>query len=467
VLSDKTGTLTAGRPTVTEIVVGDLPANEVLRLAASLDQASPHVLAASVVREARTRGLVLSLPDHVREVSGHGVRGLVDGRKVAIGKAAWIAEGEDPSWLRAARRRADRDGLLTVFVSVDGNPAGAMLLDDPVRPDAARTIRRLRHDGIRRIVMVTGDRQEVAETVGAVVGVDEVLAERTPAEKVKAVQFERRHGPTAFVGDGINDAPALAVADVGVAIGARGATASSEAADIVLMEDRLDRLGEAIVIARRARIIAAQSVAGGIGFSLAAMIVAAFGLLPPTWGALLQEVIDVAAITNALRVLAVGSAAVQLTKEDAALARRFAAEHAALAADVEQLRTAADAIGVLPDDQAVDKARKAYQLLVAEVGPHEAAEEEELYPVIARVIGGSDPTGPMSRAHIEIAHRIRRIGTLLASASSQQSEPDDMADLRRLLYGLHAILRLHNAQEEESYLSLAEVHPTSEHSNSR
>src|SRR6185312_12668707 len=138
-----------------------------------------------------------------------------------------------------------REGLLSVFVSLDGVPVGAILLEDRVRPDAARTIRRLRRDGIHRIVMVTGDRREVAETVGAVVGVDEVLAERTPAEKVEAVEFESRHGPTAFVGDGINDAPALALADVGVAIGARGATASSEAADVVLTVDRLDRLAEA------------------------------------------------------------------------------------------------------------------------------------------------------------------------------------------------------------------------------
>ena len=297
--------------------------------------------------------------------------------------------------------------------------------------------------------MVTGDRREVAETVGAVVGVDEVLAERTPAEKVEAVEFERRHGPTRFVGDGINDAPALALADVGVAIGARGATASSEAADVVLMDDRLDRLGEAIVIARRARTIAVQSVAGGIGLSLAAMLVAAAGMLPPTWGALLQEVIDVAAITNALRVLAVGNTAVQLTDDDAELARRFSAEHSSLASDLEQLRRAADAIGVLPDDQAIDAAKTAYELLVTEVGPHEKAEEEQLYPAIARIIGGSDPTGPMSRAHVEIAHLIRRIGALLPADPDATLDADDLAELRRLLYGLHAILRLHNAQEEE------------------
>jgi heavy metal translocating P-type ATPase len=458
VLSDKTGTLTAGRPTVTDIVLaGDLAADDVLRLAASLDQVSPHVLAASVVRVARERGLLLTLPDDVVEVHGQGVRGTVAGRTVAIGKASWIVEGGDPAWVRSARRRADREGLMTVFVAVDGSPAAVLLLDDPVRPDAARTIRRLRRDGIRRVVMVTGDRREIAETVGAVVGVDEVLAERTPTEKVQAVEFERRHGPTAFVGDGINDAPALALADVGVAIGARGATASSEAADVVLMEDRLDRLGEAIVIARRARTIAAQSVAGGIGLSIAAMLVAAFGLLPPTLGAIAQEFIDVAAIANALRVLGAGDNIRRFTDDDAALARRFASEHFALATDVEQLRTAADAIGALPDDQALAAARRAYELLITEIGPHELDEEKMLYPAVARVIGGTDPTGPMSRAHVEIAHRIRRIGALLQAESDTTLDPEDLADLRRLLYGLHAILRLHNAQEEENYLSLADA----------
>ena len=148
-------------------------------------------------------------------------------------------------------------GSLTVFVQVDGVPAGALAArrPDPPRRRRARSAQ-LRRDGIRRIVMVTGDRAETAQTVGAVIGVDEVLAERTPAEKVDAVGSSDRSGSTIMVGDGINDAPALALADVGVAIGARGATASSEAADVVLTVDRLDRLGEASCIARRSRRIA-------------------------------------------------------------------------------------------------------------------------------------------------------------------------------------------------------------------
>ncbi len=319
-LFDKTGTITAGRPTLADVVTaGSMRADEVLRFAASLDQVSPHVLAAAVVRAARARDLALTLPGDVHEVAGQGVRGIVDGHRVAAGKATWVSALATAGWARSVRRRADLDGALTIFVSVDEVPVGALVLDDPIRPDAARTIRQLRRDGIRRIVMVTGDREETARTVGAVIGVDEVLAERTPAEKVDAVRLEGRSGPTIMVGDGINDAPALALADVGVAIGARGATSASEAADVVLTVDRLDRLGEAVVVARRSRHIALQSVLAGIGLSLAAMLVAAFGYLPPSWGALLQEVIDVGVILNALRALRDTTARTRLTADDAAL----------------------------------------------------------------------------------------------------------------------------------------------------
>ena len=456
-LFDKTGTLTAGRPSVASMVsAGQVKAEELLRLAASLDQVSPHVLAAAVVRAAHQRSLTLSLPEEVEEIAGQGIRGRVEGRLVAVGKAGWIsAVAEDP-WVRAARRRADREGMLTVFVAVDGEPAGALFLEDEVRPDAARTIRRLRRDGIRRVVMVTGDRVEVAETVGAIIGVDEVLADRTPGEKVEAVIVEGRWGPTIMVGDGINDAPALAAADVGVAIGARGATASSEAADVVLTVDRLDRLGEAVVIARRSRRIATESVAAGIGLSVIAMAAAAAGLLPATWGAVAQEGIDVAAILNALRALQSGRTEGRLEAGDADLARRFKMEHTALRPDIEAIQVAADSIGVASSHRAIAMAREVYRLLVEEVQPHEEAEDAQLYPVLARVLGGADPTGTMSRAHVEIAHLIGRLGRVLDDIGGGKPDGDDLIELRRLLYGLHAILRLHFAQEDEGYFSLAD-----------
>jgi len=456
-LMDKTGTLTTGRPTVTAIITADSydPA-EVARLAASLDQVSGHVLASAVVGAATARGCELVLPQEVEEVPGRGIRGLVAGHQVAVGKASWVGATGQPGWAKAARRRARLDGALTVFVAIDGVPAAVLVLDDPVRPDAARTIRALRDGGINRIVMVTGDRPEVADTVGAVIGVDEVLAERSPADKLDAVRLERGRAPVIMVGDGINDAPALALADVGVAMGARGSGASSEAADAVLTVDRIDRLGEARALAHRSVRIARQSVLAGIAMSLVAMAAAAVGWLPAVWGALLQEAIDVAVILNALRALRPGTSQTRLAATDTALTQRFAHEHQAIRADTEQLRAAADALGVLPPAQGMARVRQVYRLLVEEVGPHEQAEQEELYPAMDRLLGSRYATAAMSRAHAEIAHQIRRLGQLIDDIGPGQPDEDDIADLRALLYGLHATLRLHTTQEEENYLSLGE-----------
>jgi heavy metal translocating P-type ATPase len=456
-LLDKTGTLTSGHPSLTAIIpAGPLPGSEVLRLAASLDQVSRHVLATAVVGAATARNCQLVLPERVEESAGHGIRGLVAGHRVAVGTAKWAEVPTAPHWAKIVRRRARLEGALTVYVAVDGRPAGALILDDPIRADAARTVRALRRCGIERIVMVTGDRAEVADTVGTVIGVDEVLAERTPADKLDDVRLECRRAPVVMVGDGINDAPALALADVGVAMGARGATASSEAADAVLTVDRLDRVGEVATLARRTLRIALQSVLAGMAMSLAAMGVAAAGLLPAVWGALLQEAIDVAVILNALRVLRPGTSYTRLGAADAALTKRFAGEHQSIRADIDQLRSVADVLGLIPPAQAMAQVRQAYGLLTDNIQPHESAEEAELYPALDRVLGGLDPTATMSRAHTEIAHQIRRLGQLLDDIGTGPPDEADIADLRALLYGLHAILRLHTAQEDENYLSLGE-----------
>jgi heavy metal translocating P-type ATPase len=456
-LFDKTGTLTSGHPTLSSVgSSGTFQPDAVLRLAGSLEQLSPHVIANAVVKAALAGGQKLALPENFEEVPGRGARGAVAGQLVAVGNAEWAGVLGSPSWTKSARRMASLDGALTVYVAIDGTPAGVLVFDDPLRPDAARTIRSLRRNGIERIVMVTGDREEVAKTVGAVIGVDEVLAERSPAEKLDVVRSERRHAPTLMVGDGVNDAPALALADVGVAMGVRGATASSEAADAVLSVDRLDRLGEAVAVARRTRTVALQSVVAGMIMSLAAMAVAGVGLLPAVWGAILQEAIDVAVIMNALRALGSSPTEVRLLEEDAALTRRFQNEHLAIRTDIERIRASADSFGRVEPAEAMAEVRQVHRLLVEEVQPHEEAEQEILYPALDRLLGGSDPTGPMSRAHVEIAHQIRRLGQILDDVGPDGPDADDIAEIRRLLYGLHAILKLHTLQEDESYLSLGD-----------
>jgi heavy metal translocating P-type ATPase len=456
ILFDKTGTLTKGTPTVTQVITsGDVPADELLALAASLDQVSPHVLASALVTAARTQGLALQLPEAVREVHGYGLEGTVGGQRVRLGKAAWIVAAAAPAWMRQARRRASLDGSLSVYASVDGIPAGVFLMDDLIRPDAARMIRSLRAAGISRTVLVTGDRADVADSVGRIVGVDAVHSDCDPAAKLVVVADEARNGATIMVGDGVNDAPALACASVGVALAARGATASSETADIVLTVDRIDALADAIHISRRAHRIAMQSAGLGMGLSLVAMLAAAAGLLPPAAGALLQEVIDVLAIAVALRALLPPRAHGlnrTLGPVDAELARRLKAEHMAVKPIVEHVRAVADELTGTSQDLA--SARRLLEQLDNQTIPHERAEQRELYPALARAMGGSDPTGTLSRSHAEIEYQVGRLRRLLDELADSPPEPEDIVELRRLLYGLYAVLRLHNAQEEEAAFTL-------------
>lgn len=459
-LFDKTGTLTGGRPVLTDVITapGGPDADELLRLAASLDQASAHVLAAAIVTAAHDRDLPLSAPEQVVERHGYGVEGLVGGRRIRLGKAGWIAAEPAPAWLRHARRRAALDGSLIVFAAVDGVPVGALLLEDPIRPQAPRMIRALRAAGIRRTVLITGDHADAAETVGRVVGVDAVHADCDPVDKVALVRAEQARQASVMVGDGINDAPALATAGVGVALAARGATASAEAADVVLTVDRLDALADAILIARRSKTIALRAVVVGMGLSVIAMLVATAGYLPPAVGALLQEGIDVAAIAIALTaLLPAPTHTVAMAPADVRATRSLYAQHRGIRPLVEQVRTVADGLTEVPYD--LRPVRVLLARLEAELLPHERAEEAELLPIMARALGGAEATGGLSRTHAEIEHQVSRLRRSLADLPDQP-DPEEVVDVRRLLYGLYAVLRLHNAEEEEGPFSLVPDAPT-------
>ena len=309
VLFDKTGTLTVGTPDVRDVVpYRDHQPADVLAVAASVDRLSAHVLGEALVRAATDAGLHLSTATHIREEPGQGIEGLIDGRAVAVGSRAFmrsvaIPEDEIAS---ATVMRGHGSGEAHVLVGVDGHVGGVIVMADELRPDADRIVERLRAEGIRHVAMASGDRRSVAERIGRELGVDRVYAEQSPEEKLEVVRRLREDPalrPVIMVGDGVNDAPALALADLGIAMGVAGATVSSETADAVITIDRIDRVADAVHTGRRSLHIARQSVLAGMGLSLAAMAVAAAGYLPPVAGALFQEVIDLAVILNALRAL--------------------------------------------------------------------------------------------------------------------------------------------------------------------
>jgi len=309
VLFDKTGTLTVGTPEVREVLTLDgLTRGEALRLAASVDRLSAHVLGDALVRAARESGLELAMPVDIDEDPGQGIAGTVDGRRVAVGSRGFLrAQGYDPDAVAGASLATGRgSGEAHVLLGVDGAPAALIVMADELRPDAEYIVERLRDEGVRQVAMVSGDRASVAQRIGIVLGVDRVYAELSPEDKLDVVRTLREDPelrPVIMVGDGVNDAPALAIADLGIAMGAGGATVSSETADAVITVDRVDRVADAVHIGRRALHIARQSVLAGMGLSVAAMGVAAAGYLPPVAGALLQEAIDLAVILNALRAL--------------------------------------------------------------------------------------------------------------------------------------------------------------------
>ncbi|WP_296228876.1 heavy metal translocating P-type ATPase [Ralstonia sp. UBA689] len=449
---DKTGTLTSGYARLVDIECDQrYPPDVVLGLAGSLAQASNHVVAEAVVRAARERSAVLQPPSAVVESPGAGVQGRVGRYVVSLGALSYVLGNSDaPAWSQGFIKRMNYAGASAVFVGVDGELAGALLMVDRVRLETPRALRLLRQEGIKRQAMLTGDRPDVAESVGAMLGVTELYAALSPAAKLTAIQNARAAGKVIMVGDGVNDAPALAAADIGVAMGARGAAASSEAADVVLLVDRLDRLVDAVRIARRTRRIALQSVGIGMSLSVAAMAAAALGYLPPLAGAILQEAIDVLAIGNALRALQLATNAATRSLAPADV-EHLKAEHGELEPIMNRIRTVADTLPHMEGSAAKTELLALNQSLAEILVPHERRDDTQLYPDLARLIGGDDPMAAMSGMHREIFRVTNLLGRVVADISADGPDAPVVQELQRLLYGLDAILRLHCAQEDELF----------------
>lgn len=449
---DKTGTLTGGRARIVAIECGtDVGTENVLRFAASLAQASGHVISDALTVAARERRINLSLPSVVMETAGEGVTGRVDDRTVVIGKFGYVSACSAVAlWSDAFLKRVGNEGGAAVFVGVDGVMIGAIQMADQVRLEAPRALRLLKREGVERLIMLTGDRRDIAQAVGELLGVTDVRAEQTPTDKLAAVQAARKEGVTIMVGDGVNDAPALAAADVGIAMGARGAAASSEAADVVLLVDRLDRLVDAMRIARRSRRIALESVVAGMSLSVVAMTIAAAGFLQPIAGAVIQEVIDVVVIVNALRVLLVRPRLTNAGLADVDV-EQLKREHTALSPLLDQIRDLADRLPQLSGATLTRELGQVIDSLEERLLPHERTDDLDVYARLAPLLGGEDPLAAMSGAHREIFRMVRSLRQMAVDLPRDGTNTTQVHTIQRLLYGLEAIVRLHCAQEEELF----------------
>jgi len=311
VVFDKTGTLTVGMPVFKRIVLfDDGVANRVnstaipdqqalLRLAGSVEQLSTHLLGHTLATAAQEQFGALAMPQHFHEIPGKGIEAELDGQAVLIGSSAFLAEQTKQS---IPVQYAPTDDAIVMYIAVNGSPKGMAFFDDQMRPGVSKLLKRLRTLGVQHTVMLTGDNIKHATVIGQQAGVDQIEANLLPADKVRAVeQLKLTYATVVMVGDGINDAPALATATVGIAMGAHGTGISAEAADIVLLVDDVTKVAEAMEIGQHMVKIAKQSIFIGLGLSLSFMVLAAFGLIAPVMGALLQEAVDAAVILNALR----------------------------------------------------------------------------------------------------------------------------------------------------------------------
>jgi P-type E1-E2 ATPase len=295
---DKTGTLTQGRPDLIAVRPADhVDETELLRMSAAAEQYSSHVLADGILRAALARGIEIPRATNASEAATNGVTATVEGRAVVVGKPAYI------DGIVGGRHRTPLEpGQLAAYVAIDGAYAGALVLADDPRPESAAVIEWLHEHGIAETTMFTGDTAATAESIAAIVGIRTVHAELLPAEKVR-LAAEMQPRPMMMVGDGVNDAPVLAAADVGIAMGARGATAAGEAADAVILADSIAKVADAVSIGRHTIRVALTAIWIGIVLSIGLMLVATTGVIPAVVGALTQEVVDLATILYALRAL--------------------------------------------------------------------------------------------------------------------------------------------------------------------
>ncbi len=295
---DKTGTLTQGKLVVSKIkTYGQTSEHEVLELAAALEQNSNHVLAKAVVEAARNAGVKSGKAKHVHEVPGKGLSATIKGKHVLVGRLSFM---EDHEVILPKGFKPGDVQQTAAYVSINQELAGIISFKDELRPDSQETLDNLRDQGIKNFLMITGDNQAVADNIAGTLGINNVLANALPADKLMAME-DIKPRPVAFVGDGVNDAPVLAASDVGIALGARGSTAASESADVVIMMDNLKRVGSSVAVAKRTLFIAKQSILVGIFISIGLMLIFATGKFKPVYGAAIQEVVDVIVIFNALR----------------------------------------------------------------------------------------------------------------------------------------------------------------------
>jgi len=295
---DKTGTLTYGVPKVAQVLTyNGFTQNEVLAYASSLERGSSHVLANAIVSAAADKNLKIQKAKQQQELPGHGINGTVGGKKVVLGKLKHL---EVSGIELPAKFSEDTFRFTTTFVAINGKLAGAIGFTDEIRKDAKPMLERLKSLGLKNIIMVTGDNKSVAESIGKKLGISQVVSNALPADKVSAVESASPK-PIAFVGDGVNDAPVLTASDVGLALGARGSTAASESADVVIMLDDINQVANSVEIAKQTFQIAKQAILVGIGMSIVLQLIFFTGRFEAVVGAALQEVVDVAVIFIALR----------------------------------------------------------------------------------------------------------------------------------------------------------------------